>query len=280
MLTRITPSNGVVSWQSPLLAAVGTPHAFSTRIGGVSAPPFASLNLGNPASCDSPDTDEHLQENYSRLQTAIAPGRPMLRAWASQVHGVRVIQIESEPEAEYAESLEAMIADRFHGQIEADGMLTDIPRLFLTVRVADCVPLLFADGAGRMVAAVHAGWRGVVGNIVSRTIRAFGECDIMAAGVRVAIGPHIGVAHFEVGPEVAEAFGKADLAQAIRYDLGVKPHIDLQAALQMQLNRLGVRQIDGTDQCTAANAADFFSHRRDKGITGRQAAVIAPRPEP
>jgi len=278
MLTRTTHPNGVVTWQSPLLQSIGVPHAFTTRIGGVSPPPFDSLNLGNPASCDSPDTHEHLQENYSRLQAAIAPGQHMLRAWAKQVHGIRVIQIEAEPESEYAESIDALIRDRFSGQVEADGLITSMPNLFVTVRIADCVPLLFADDSGRTVAAVHAGWRGVVNNIAARTVRAFAESDIPAASLRVAIGPHISLPHFEVGPEVAAAFRQADLAPAVHDNLGPKPHIDLQQALLLQLSRLGITHIDPTDQCTASNTADFFSHRRDDGITGRMAALIAPKP--
>jgi len=147
------------------------------------------------------------------------------------------------------------------------------------VRVADCVPVLLASGDGRVVSAVHAGWRGVAAGVVSEAVQAMrrlGASDIVAA-----VGPCIGVNHFEVGQEVAEAFDSAGLRPCVRRDGWPKPHIDLSSAVAWQLREAGVEssRIDRTDRCTFAHADEFFSHRRDHGRTGRQAALIAVAPE-
>lgn len=282
MLTRTTHPNGIVTYQSPRLTALAVPHAFSTRIGGISPPPFDSLNLGNPTGCDVQDDNAHLQENYNRLTATLPPlpnGTPRLRAWVKQVHGLRIELIEPEPQTDYSETLDAEIRDRYHGQLEADGILTTCPRVLLTVRVADCVPILLSSPDGSAVAAVHAGWRGVVNGILPRAIRAFTELGVKPADLIAAIGPHISAPHFEVGPEVAADFTRTGLSDAIIPPAGEgKPHINLQRALLLQLTAQGVTQVDTTSACTYANHEDFYSHRRDQGRTGRQAALIAPKP--
>jgi polyphenol oxidase len=281
MLTRALHANGVVTYQSPLLAEVGgsgVVHAFSTRSGGVSGAPFDTLNLGNPAAGEPQDGEENLVENYRRLQEAIgAEGYP--RAWVSQVHGRRVELFDREPENEYAETLEAEVRDRFSGQLAADAIVTTVPGVLLTIRVADCVPVLLASADGKVVAAVHAGWRGVVGNIAGKAVRAMGEAGVSPGQLVAAIGPSISLEHYEVGEEVSIAFFRADLSEAVSSRFGPKPHIDLQRALRMQLLRAGLAegQIDGHDRCTFRDQAEFFSHRRDHGRTGRLAAVIAAR---
>ena len=155
MLERTAHSNGLVTYQSPLLAGRGVVHAFSTRIGGVSLPPFDSLNLGN-AQEGPQDAPGNLEENFRRLQEALGvPGHQ--RAWVRQVHGRMVELLEPEPENEYAESVEAEIRDRFAGQTPADAIVTAVSRVLLTILVADCVPILLASADGKIVAAVHAG---------------------------------------------------------------------------------------------------------------------------
>ena len=281
MLTPHTHGNGLVTFQSPLLRAAGVPHAFSTRRGGVSPAPFDTLNLGNPASCAAPDSSAHLDENYRRLGAAIdalygTPAAPTCRAWASQVHGRHVELIEPEPENEYAESLAAAIADQYHGQRAADALVTRHPQVMLTIRVADCVPVLLASADGRQVAAVHCGWRGVVAGIVARALLVFAESQIPPERILAAIGPGIAGAAFEVGPEVAAEFSKANLPEALLISPNSKPHIDLQAAIHTQLSRAGVAQIDGNTLCTYRDRDLFFSHRRDHGMTGRMAALVRP----
>ena len=274
MLERTTHSNGVVTYQSPLFLERGIVHAFSTRIGGVSLRPFDSLNLGNPSGCDSQDENPNLEENYRRLMTAIGASH-MLRAWVKQVHGRSVEMLEREPENEYGETLEAEVRDRFSGQISADAIATSVPNVLLTIRVADCVPVLIASSDGKVVAAVHAGWRGVVGNVVEKAVRGTREAGASAERMVAAIGPCICTQNFEVGPEVAEEFGRQGLAEMVHPIEGKNPHIDLQAAVRIQLERAGVKNVDGNDVCTFRDAADFYSHRRDNGVTGRMAAVIA-----
>ena len=284
MLERVVHENGVVTYQSPLLRDAGVVHAFSTRIGGVSEPPFEFLNLflnrGNPSGCERQDPDANVEENYRRLQAAIG-AQQMLRAWVRQVHGRSVELLEREPENEYGESLEAEVRDRFSGQISADALVTSVRDVLLTIRVADCVPILLATEDGAIVAAVHAGWRGVVGNVAAKALRTMHEAGGAAASpekIIAAIGPCISEEHFEIGPEVAEEFVRQELKGAIRERAGEKPHIDLQCAVRMQLERAGVKQIDGNELCTFRDAGEFYSHRRDEGITGRLAAVIAITP--
>jgi len=288
MLERVMHANGVVTYQSPQLQAAGVRHAFSTRIGGVSEAPFDSLNLGNPggaASGVAQDAQDNMVENYRRLTACVAgPERAAatLRAWVRQVHGTRVELLEAEPESDYSETLESLVRDRFSGQLEADALITAHRDVLVTVRVADCVPILLASADGRIVAAVHAGWRGVANGILPKTLRALGEMGVAPAGLVAAIGPHISAAHFEVGLEVAREFHQVGLGDAVVAPVGgggAKPHIDLQRALLLQCARAGVTEVDAAEfpaHCTFANAADFYSHRRDRGITGRLAAVIAP----
>jgi len=264
---------GVVTYQSPLLRSLGVVHAFSTRIGGHSPPPFNSMNLGNPTGCDVQDENANLEENYRRLMNAIGAA-PMLRAWVKQVHGRSVELLEREPEGEYGETLEAEIRDRFCGQISADAIVTSVPNVLLTVRIADCVPILIASRDGKIVAAIHAGWRGVVGDVVGKAVRGMREAGAPADGLVAAIGPCISLEHFEVGPEVAEEFVRQGLGHAVQSFPDKNPHIDLQASVKALLGRTGVTQIDGNDLCTFRDADTFYSHRRDNGITGRMAAVI------
>lgn len=267
MLTRTVHPNGVVTYQSPLLAAAGVPHAFSTRIGGVSHGPFHTLNLGNPAQNPQgppipQDEPIYLQSNYDRLQDAL--GLPQVqRAWVRQVHGTRILLVDDPVP---------------FGDTDADGIITSAKNVLLTIRVADCVPILLASADGSIVAAVHAGWRGVVAGIVPRAVQALAEHGALRGHLLAAIGPSIGAPHFEVGEEVAAEFLAAGLAAAVQRPAGQpKPHIDLACALRLQLARHDVSHIDTADLCTFQKSDEFFSHRRENGITGRMAGVIMPR---
>jgi YfiH family protein len=269
VLERRTAANGVVYFASPLLAAVGVPHAFSTRHGGTSPPPFDSLNLGNPSGCDVQDDSARIQANYARLHDAIGcAGRA--RCSVHQVHGRDVADV---------------YRDRpFESGQKADALVGDDPARVLAVRVADCVPILVATDDGRTVAVIHAGWRGVVADIVTATVDALRRRrpDVGPGRLVAAIGPCIGADAFEVGPEVlaafARAFGADAPAQRRAGDDG-KGYANLREGVRRQLVAAGVprEQIDVTDRCTVRDAADFYSHRRDHGITGRLAALIAPR---
>ncbi len=258
MLQRRSAPNGVVYYASPLLEAAGVPHAFSTRLGGVSPPPFDSLNLGNPNGCDVQDDYEHVWENYRRLRAAAGCAGGEL----CHVHQVHAAAIVRAPEGE-----------RFDTSQRADAIVGSDPAKVLSVRVADCVPVLLTSSNGRTVAAVHAGWRGVVAGVVSAAVAQLGG-EVVAA-----IGPCIGPEAFEVGPEVLDAFEKNFGPDApIRRRPDGKGSVDLREAVRRQLMSLGVgaARIDMTDRCTCRDADEFYSHRRDRGITGRMAAIVSP----
>ncbi len=261
-LIRRTAPSGVVYYTSPVLDRAGVRHAFSTRVGGVSARPFDTLNLGNPAGCAVPDAGENVAENFRRLAAAIGAAS-LRRREVRQVHGAAVVVVGDgavDPAA------------------EGDALVTVAAGELLAVRVADCCPVLVATSDGRAVAAVHAGWRGAVGGVVGAAVRAV--CDAAGAGpgeLVAAVGPCIGPAAFEVGTEVVEAFDAALGRGVVTTRTGGKGHVDLAEACRRQLAAAGVERVDVAGLCTAENAAEFFSHRRDRGVTGRMAAVIAAR---
>ena len=151
----------------------------------------------------------------------------------------------------------------------------------LSVRIADCAPVLLASDDGRVVAAVHAGWRGVVAGVTLAAMEVMQQIhpSITPSRIIAAIGPCIGWESFEVGPEVVEEFTRAFGDDApIRMRVGEKGYVDLRDALRIQLERAGVPDdnIDTTDRCTHRDRTEFFSHRRDNGVTGRMAAIISP----
>jgi polyphenol oxidase len=218
---------------------------FSTRRGGVSTGPYASLNLGRLTDDDGANVDA----NRERLADAV--GLPRGRfLYGRQVHGARVRR-GSEP----------------HGPerpAEAeDGQATALRDAAALVFVADCLPvLLAADGA---VAAVHCGWRGVTAGIVTAGVAAVrelaGEHDVSAV-----IGPAIGPCCYEVGDEVIERF-------AARGHRLAGPALDLPAAVASELEWCGISDVSVAHVCVSCNPELFYSHRRDGGVTGRQAGL-------
>ena len=263
MLTEITSPSGPLALISPLLRRASIPHIFSTRVGGISTGPFASLNLGNPNGHPIQDRPANLDENYRRiLQAADLTGRQLSRV--HQVHGNAIHQLSS--------------GDPLPSNIKADALLTDSPSFALSVRTADCVPILLASHDGRLVAAVHAGWRGVIAGILPNAIRTMNQRGIPSFDIFIAIGPCIGPDAFEVGDEVVQEFRAKlpDAPDVIHRHVGRKAHIDMRKALIHQALQLDIPQsnIDTTDLCTYSDADLFFSHRRENGLTGRQAAFI------
>jgi len=256
---RIAPS-GVVFYSSPVLERLGVPHAFSTRIGGASKAPFASLNLGGTT-----DSADNIAENFRRLtEAAGCPGKLIRRT--SQVHGKNAMWVDSHDPSKPLPS--------------ADAILTDDPRCISCIRTADCVPILIASEDGRVVAAVHAGWRGVIAGVVPAALAALKTRSRPDIEFLAAIGPCISIHHFEVGFEVVVEFTNTFGPSApILRSPGHRPHIDLGQCIHLQLRAAGLSgdQIDTTDRCTFRDEAEFFSHRRDNGITGRMAAIIACR---
>jgi YfiH family protein len=262
MLQRRTAPNGVVYYASPRLESLGVPHAFSTRLGGISPAPFDSLNLGNPNGCDIQDDYDRVWQNYRLLQAAAGCAADAELCHVHQVHGATVVA--------------ACAGGPFDNSRKADAIVGSDRARVLSVRVADCVPVLLSSDDGCTVAAVHAGWRGVIAGVVAAALAKMG-CD--ADDVVAAIGPCIGPDAFEVGPEVLDEFTRAfgDAAPVRRRD-GGKGTVDLREAVRLQLVDAGVgaARIDVSDRCSYRDADEFFSHRRDRGITGRMAAIIAP----
>lgn len=266
MLERILAQNGVVFYRSALLANLGVSHGFSTRIGGISQPPFDSLNLGNPNGCAVQDPSGNIPENYRLLHEAIGcAGRE--RLFVHQVHGGEIRLGERNKS--------------FDCSAKADAIVTDDPSRVAAVRVADCVPVLLATADGHVVAAVHAGWRGVVGGVVLNAIAEMRKLK-PAAAIVAAIGPAIGPDAFEVGPEVIvefhQAFGALAAGLMKPSPNAGKTLVNLGKGLELQLRGAGLSAelIDRTDRCTFRDADEFFSHRRENGVTGRMAALIGP----
>jgi YfiH family protein len=240
--------------RSSLLAV---PHGFSLREGGVSPGPLASLNLGEAVG----DSPVHVAENLRRLAAAAGREEAQLRT-VRQVHGDRVVRAEAGPLA------------------EADGLWTDDSAgSWVGVKSADCVPILLSTADGRCVAAVHSGWRGTVLRVAARGVDALVRTGASATSLRAAIGPCIQACCYEVGPELAERF-QTEFGEEVVRQRGVRPHLDLALAVRRTLEEAGLlpEHVDLQSACTACEPARFFSHRRDRGHTGRHLAFIAPAP--
>ena len=231
----------------------------STRVGGVSKPPFDDFNLGLNAGDDPAD----VMQNRVFLRTHL-PSEPM---WLKQIHGVTVSTPASRQEIGV-------------GPFEADASVTNIPDEVLAVLTADCMPVLFASKNGEVIGAAHAGWRGLSGGVLENTIQAM--CGLSSSlspqDISAWMGPAIGPTVFEVGEDVLEAFSSQSqsiLSQAFSPILGQpgKYLADLYILARDRLNSLGIKQIDGGDFCTFTDKQRFFSYRRDK-VTGRFASLI------
>ena len=263
----VQSSDGVVWLRSPLLHAAGFVHAFSTRIGGVSPTPFVSLNLGIADAPGEPDEWERVNENWRRFLIAVEMcDRQLVRA--AQVHGCAVLQTDRQPD---------MIrnAPPF---VQGDAVLSGDASHALAIRVADCVPVLIADVHTRVVAAVHAGWRGVVCEIIPATLREFVARGTHMCDVRIAIGPCIQQAAFQIGESVALEFQQRGLGSCVIPDPNCQGKWlgDLPAAIDQQARGAGVatEHIENSGACTYQNPDYFFSYRRDGARSGRLAAVI------
>jgi len=223
----------------------GATAAFSTRIGGVSDPPFDTLNLGRLTG------DPEVRENRHRLASALGidPHRVLIGRQVHEAH-VRRHEGPTEPSA-YAEPAP--------GLPEADGHATDASGLAPLVFVADCLPVALAGEGG--VAMIHCGWRGMASGIVERGVEEVGA-------TAAAVGPGIGQCCYEVGDEVRDAF--AGLGDGIADGR----MLDLREVARRLLAEAGVEQVEISDLCTSCHPELFFSHRRDGGRTGRQAGLV------
>lgn len=220
----------------------------TTRLGGVSQGPYASLNLGDHVQ----DQPMHVAANRQRL-SALLPAEPV---WLQQVHGVRVIDAA---QAQCVETADASFATRKH--------------IVCVVMTADCLPLLLCDRAGSVVAAVHAGWRGLCDGVIEATVAAL-SAHVPVDQLLAWCGPAIGPQAFEVGAEVRAQMMARDAAAVEAFvPQGEKWLANLYLLARQRLAKLGVTQVYGGDACTYQSPEQYFSYRRD-GVTGRMASAI------
>lgn len=244
------------------LIAEGLPAAvgglMATRRGGVSAPPWDSLNLRPPGlRGDALDQPAAVLENQRRFAAALEGAVPH---YLDQVHGTGVIRLDAR--------------SRPGALPQADASLTTERGIACTVLVADCLPVLFAAPQGLGVAAAHAGWRGLAGGVLEATVAALGEATGCApASLSAWLGACIGPKCFEVGDEVREAFGPAMHRHFRPGPAPGKWWADLPGLARQGLAEAGVTHVAGGQWCTHSDASRFFSFRRDR-ITGRHAAAI------
>jgi YfiH family protein len=225
----------------------GARALFSTRNGGVSAGPYESLNLGILTD------DDPLKVSENRRRLAAAAGlEPARIAMGWQVHGTDFREWSAAPQAGFAAPGSALP--------RVDGHLTALRGLGLLVLVADCYPVALSDGVRAIM--LHCGWRGLAGGILEHAIERFDDAPAAAA-----VGPGIGGCCYEVGPEVLRAFAGLDGVARGRM-------LDLRAVIAHKLDAAGVRDVVHVAQCTSCRPDLYFSHRRDRGLTGRQAGLV------
>ncbi|WP_289244575.1 peptidoglycan editing factor PgeF [Methylophaga sp. UBA678] len=221
----------------------------TTRKGGVSPPPYDSLNLAEHVN----DTHENVEKNRQLLASALTlPASPL---WLQQTHSTKVINSQ----------------DWYEG-IEADAIYCNQNDHVCAIMTADCLPLLISNEAGTEIAAIHAGWRGLADSIIETTISRFQDSTDK---LHVWLGPAIGPEKFEVGQDVFEAFiNHSDTAQVAFQQTDNSHYLaDIYQLARLRLRQLGITQMSGGDACTVTETSRFFSYRRD-GETGRIVSLI------
>jgi hypothetical protein len=237
----------VPDWPAPH----GVRALVTTRAGGVSRGAHAGLNLG----LHSGDAVEDVARNRAELRRWL-PAEPL---WLRQVHGTTVVE-----------------AEETEGSPEADAAVARRPGTVCAALTADCLPLLICDQEGTVVAAAHAGWRGLYSGVIEQTLRIM---DRPPESLLAYLGPAIGPSAYEVGAEVREAFiaaapgDEAEAGAAFRPGSPGKFYADLYALARQRLVHWGVHRIYGGGYCTYTERERFYSYRRD-GATGRMASLI------
>lgn len=260
------------SWMWPQEGLpAGVRMVFTSREGGVSEAPFDSLNLGDHVRDQAPA----VAINRARLQAVLGVKPVFLK----QVHGTEVVSLTGEtPDG-----------------TEADACVSDQPGVACAIMVADCLPVVFAHASGQVVAAAHAGWRGLAAGVLERCFDTFVDTVLraypytqrseIAAQTWAWMGPCIGPQAFEVGAEVRQAFVEQCAEDGACFEAvpgtASKHLANLSGLARLRLQRMGLSAVDGNDGspswCTVSQASRFFSHRRDAvalGSTGRMAACI------
>ena len=249
--------NELVYYQFESLQDAGLRHGIFTRKGGVSQGIYHSLNLSRSTG----DAAEPVRENRRRLLDALglAPERS-LTSWL--VHGNHVRAVSKN--------------DLGQDDVHADGMVTNARGLALTMRFADCSPVMFYDPRKQVIGLAHAGWMGIVRGVLPALARAMREthgCD--PADIRACVGPTIGPEVYEVGEDVAAQVQAAVPEPVLSHRQGhPKPYLNMWKAAEAQLRGAGIGQVEVAQICTASNTNEWFSHRAEKGKTGRFGVVI------
>lgn len=238
-------------------------HAIFTRRGGVSFAPWHSLNLGGSVG----DDPARVAENRIHVfQTMGCEPASIHDVWL--VHGNNIVYADAPRPLE-------------EPSVQADILFTDNPNVSLFMRFADCVPIMFHDPLKKIVGIAHAGWMGTVRGVAKTAIEGMqSHYGCQPENIIAGIGPSIGVDHYEVGADVITQFQEKFINDADRVlqTRNGKTFLDLWAANVIQLQIAGVRQIEVSEVCTACHLDDWFSHRAEKGKTGRFGALIALQP--
>lgn len=262
-MSIITQKQGTLEYLTA--EGISVPHAFTTRLSGVSQGDFSSLNLGMHRG----DAPENVEKNWQILSTALGFSLQNM-VLTRQTHSDIVRQVCRR---------DAMGLDH-HLYPECDALITCDPGTALGIFTADCTPLLFRDPVTGAVGAAHAGWRGTAAAIGAKTV----EAMVAAYGchredIRAAIGPNIGACCFETDAEVPEAMAKTYSAAAQEHirKVGQKYYVNLKELNALSLREAGIHHIEISQDCTMCQSHRFWSHRVTQGRRGSQGAVIVCR---
>ena len=249
-----------MQWIRPEWSTSPKVHSLiSTRLGGVSEPPYDSLNLGSHVG----DIPERVAKNRSLVNSNV-PSDPI---WLQQIHSTLV-------------STPAQRMNSVSGPIIADAAITDVPNEVLAILTADCLPVLFAAKDGSIIGAAHAGWKGLCAGVLENTVSEMllVRPQLKSSDLLAYMGPAIGPKAYEVGEDVYNSFASSSVGikegdfQEVPHKKG-KYLANLYSLAKNRLNALGINHIDGGQMCTFYESELFYSYRRD-GVTGRFASLI------
>jgi YfiH family protein len=248
--------------ESELFSHAGFRHAFFTRRGGVSEGAYESLNFSRAVG----DDPARVAANVGLAAEALGVAAERVY-YLSQVHGAeaRVLKGDEQP----SDVLE----------LEGDALVSRVPGLACGVRTADCVPILLAERRSGAVAAIHAGWRGIVRGVVEASVEKLREVAGARGELMAVLGPHIRADAFEVSEDVADELANISPVPCVVRRDGKKPHVRLDNIVRAKLVAAGIErdQIDDVGGCTVTDVSQFFSFRRDGKIGGRHLSAIGPR---
>ncbi|MFC1545975.1 peptidoglycan editing factor PgeF [Pseudomonadota bacterium] len=255
-MPSINPTAEPAFLRSELLGSIGITAIFSERTGGISPPPFNSLNLGYNIG----DSRENIKANLTRLTEAAGfSERPHQ---TEQVHGVDHFICSG--------------SGSLHSD-QADILISNEATSSIAVRTADCLPILMADPVNRIIAAVHAGWRGTAAGVAIKAVEQMLKMGAEQKHLHASMGPAIGPCCFKVDSDTAEALKISVHGAGLATVYSPEPHPNLVAINRLQLQEMGLTEdhIEALDICSCCHPDRFYSYRRDHGTTGRHLAVVA-----